>query len=198
MHFPKQVEKKHHNNEMMQLCESHHREVNTMFPSGDVYVLAESGMGDVLQDLEAPQDFNGVRSERKTIAATDIMRKSWRKEGEGPQLGIFEGSHGARVSKMEMIKGNVNQVQQLKKMRSSDTKQLINTSLMLLNAELRSNFKTVAVRALFQLQNKHFSCCLWTFSYSFFYAADNVKCNYLEDKMLYGQEINATFNQFFT
>lgn len=89
---------------MLERCESHKSEVkNTMFPSGDVYVLAESWMGDVLQDLETPQDFNGVGGERKTIAAADIMRKSWGEEGEGPQLSIFEGPHGASVTKDERL-----------------------------------------------------------------------------------------------
>lgn len=36
-------------------------EVPTVFPSGDVHILAESGVSDGLEDLESSQDFDGVR-----------------------------------------------------------------------------------------------------------------------------------------
>lgn len=64
-----------------------------MFPSGDVHILAESGVSDGLEELETSQDFDGVWGEREAIASTDIMRESWGEEGEGPQLGVFEGLH---------------------------------------------------------------------------------------------------------
>lgn len=64
-----------------------------MFPSGDVYILAESGMSDSLQDLETPQDFDRVGGKREAIAPTNIMRESWGKEGESPHLRVFEGPH---------------------------------------------------------------------------------------------------------
>lgn len=69
--------------------ESHH----TMLPSGDVHILAQSGMGDGLEDLKASQDLDGVGGERKTIAATHIVRKRRGEEGGGPQLRISEGLH---------------------------------------------------------------------------------------------------------
>lgn len=51
-------------------------ESRTMFPSGDVHILTESGMSDGLEDLKASQDFDGVGGEREAIAPTDIMRES--------------------------------------------------------------------------------------------------------------------------
>lgn len=54
-----------------------------MFSPGDVYVLAESGMSDGLQNLEASQDFDGVRSKWESVASTHIIRKSRGKECEG-------------------------------------------------------------------------------------------------------------------
>lgn len=36
-------------------------EVPTVFPSGDVHILAESGVSDSLEDLESSQDFDGIR-----------------------------------------------------------------------------------------------------------------------------------------
>lgn len=50
-------------------------ENHTMFSSGDVHVLAESGVSDGFEDLESSQDFNGVGGEREAIAPTDIMRE---------------------------------------------------------------------------------------------------------------------------
>lgn len=35
-------------------------EVHTVFPSGDVHILAESGVSDSLEDLETSQDFDRV------------------------------------------------------------------------------------------------------------------------------------------
>lgn len=64
-----------------------------MLPSGDVHILAQSGMGDGLEDLEASQDLDGVWGERKSIAATHIMRKRRSEEGGGPQFSISEGLH---------------------------------------------------------------------------------------------------------
>ena len=66
-----------------------------MFPSGDVHILAQSGVSDGLEDLKASQDFDGVGGEGEAIAPTDIVRESRGKEGEGPQLSIFEGPHPA-------------------------------------------------------------------------------------------------------
>lgn len=48
---------------------------HTVFPSGHVHVLAESGMSDGFEDLETSQDFDGVGGEREAITTTDIMRK---------------------------------------------------------------------------------------------------------------------------
>lgn len=64
-----------------------------MLPSGDVHILAQSGMGDGLEDLEASQNLDGVGSERKSIAATHIMRKRRGEEGGGPQFSISERLH---------------------------------------------------------------------------------------------------------
>lgn len=47
-----------------------------MFPSRDVYILAESGVSDRLEDLETSQDFDGVGGKREAIASADIMRES--------------------------------------------------------------------------------------------------------------------------
>lgn len=47
-----------------------------MFPSGDVHILAESGVSDGFEDLETSQDFDRVGGEREAIAPTDIMRES--------------------------------------------------------------------------------------------------------------------------
>lgn len=66
-----------------------------MLSSGDVHILAESGVSDGLEDLETSQDFDGVGGEGKTIAPADVMGESGGKEGEGPQLGVFEGPHHA-------------------------------------------------------------------------------------------------------
>lgn len=49
---------------------------HTVFPSGDVHILAESGVSDGFEDLEASQDFDRVGGEREAIAPTDIMRES--------------------------------------------------------------------------------------------------------------------------
>lgn len=64
-----------------------------MFPSCDVHILAQSGMGDCLEDLESAQDLDRVGGERKSIASTDIMRKRGGKESGGSQLSIFQGLH---------------------------------------------------------------------------------------------------------
>lgn len=64
-----------------------------MFPSGNVHILAESGVSDALQDLETSQDFDRVWGEREAVAAADIMRESRGKEGEGSELSIFKGPH---------------------------------------------------------------------------------------------------------
>lgn len=66
---------------------------HTMLPSGDVHILAQSGMGDGLEDLKASQDLDGVGGERKPIAAAHIMRKRRSEEGGGPKLRISEGLH---------------------------------------------------------------------------------------------------------
>lgn len=47
-----------------------------MFSSGNIHILAESGVSDGLEDLESSKDFDRVGGERKAIAATDIMWKS--------------------------------------------------------------------------------------------------------------------------
>lgn len=47
-----------------------------MLPSGDVHILAESGVSDGLEELETSQDFDGVWGKREAITATDIMRES--------------------------------------------------------------------------------------------------------------------------
>lgn len=47
-----------------------------MFPSGDVHILAQSGVSDCLEDLETPKDFDRVGGEWEAIAPTDIMRES--------------------------------------------------------------------------------------------------------------------------
>lgn len=60
-----------------------------MLSSGDIHILAESGVSDGLEELKTSKDFDGVWGKWEAIATTDIMRKSWGKEGEGPQLGIF-------------------------------------------------------------------------------------------------------------
>lgn len=72
----------------------------TMLPSGYVHILAESGMSDSLEDLKASQDFDGVGGEREAVAPTHIMRESGGKEGEGPQLSVFEGPHPATGLKL--------------------------------------------------------------------------------------------------
>lgn len=51
-------------------------EGHTVFPSGDVHILAESGVSDGLEDLETPQNFDGVGGKREAIAPTHIMRES--------------------------------------------------------------------------------------------------------------------------
>lgn len=76
----------------------------TVFPSGNVHVLAESGVSDALQDLETSQDFDRIRGEREAIAATDIMRESRGKEGEGSELGVFQGPHCDSGSKRRQWK----------------------------------------------------------------------------------------------
>lgn len=48
----------------------------TMFASGDVNILTESGMNDSLEDLESSQDFDGVGGQGETITSTDVMRES--------------------------------------------------------------------------------------------------------------------------
>lgn len=47
-----------------------------MLPSGNVHILAKSGVSDGLENLEASQDFNGVWGEWEAIAPTNIMRES--------------------------------------------------------------------------------------------------------------------------
>lgn len=47
-----------------------------MFSSGNIHVLAESGVSEGLEELEASQDFDGVWGEREAIAPTDIMWES--------------------------------------------------------------------------------------------------------------------------
>lgn len=42
-------------------CQCNLTEGPTVFPSGDVHILAESGVGDGFEDLESSQDFDGVR-----------------------------------------------------------------------------------------------------------------------------------------
>lgn len=49
-------------------------EGHTVLPSGDVHILAESGVSDGLQDLETSQDFDRVGGQREAIAPADIMR----------------------------------------------------------------------------------------------------------------------------
>ena len=39
-------------------------ESHTVFPSGDVHILAESGVSDGFEDLETSQDFDRVWGER--------------------------------------------------------------------------------------------------------------------------------------
>lgn len=58
-------------------------ESHTVLPSGNVHILAESGVSDGFENLETSQDFDGVGSQRESIASTDIMWKSWGKEGKG-------------------------------------------------------------------------------------------------------------------
>lgn len=64
-----------------------------MFASGDVHVLAKSGVDDSLEDLESSQDLDGVGGQGETITPTDVMGESRGKEGESPQLCVFEGAH---------------------------------------------------------------------------------------------------------
>lgn len=56
----------------------------TMLPSGDVYVLAEPGVGNGLEQLEAAQDLDGVGGEGEAVAPAHIVGESRGKEGEGP------------------------------------------------------------------------------------------------------------------
>lgn len=47
-----------------------------MFASGNVNILAKPGMGDCFKDLKSPQNFYGVRCQRKAVTSTDIMWQS--------------------------------------------------------------------------------------------------------------------------
>lgn len=60
-----------------------------MFTSSNINVLAKPGMGDCFQDLKSPQNFDGVRCQRKAITSTNIMRQSWSEEGGGTHLSVF-------------------------------------------------------------------------------------------------------------
>lgn len=51
-------------------------EGHTVFPSGDVHILAQSGVSDSLEDLETSKDFDRVGGKWEAIAPTDIMRES--------------------------------------------------------------------------------------------------------------------------
>lgn len=64
-----------------------------MLPSGDVHILAQSGVSDGLEDLEPSQYFDRVGGQREAVASTDIMRQSRGEEGKSPQLGISQGPH---------------------------------------------------------------------------------------------------------
>lgn len=66
-----------------------------MLPSGDVHILAQSGVSDSLEDLEPSQYFDGVGGQREAVAPADIMRQSRGKEGKGAQLGVSQGPHHA-------------------------------------------------------------------------------------------------------
>lgn len=69
--------------------------VRTVLPSGDVYILAQSGVSDGLEDLEPSQYFDGVGGQGEAVAPADIMRQSRGEEGKGPQLGVSQGAHHA-------------------------------------------------------------------------------------------------------
>lgn len=47
-----------------------------MFTPGNIDILAKPGMGHCFKDLKSPQNFDGVGSQRKAIASTNIMRQS--------------------------------------------------------------------------------------------------------------------------
>lgn len=75
-----------------------------MLPSGDIHILAQSGVSDSLEDLEPPQYFDGVGGEREAVAPADIMRQSRGEEGKSPQLGISQGPHHSRLLALIMTK----------------------------------------------------------------------------------------------
>lgn len=77
-----------------------------MLPSGDIHILAQSGVSDSLEDLEPSQYFDGVGGQREAVAPADIMRQSRGKEGKSPQLGISQGPHHARLPALIMTKAS--------------------------------------------------------------------------------------------
>lgn len=81
-------------------------QVLTVLPSGDIDILAQSGVSDSLEDLEPSQYFDGVGGQREAVAPADIMRESRGKEGKGPQLGISQGPHHTRLQVLIMTRAS--------------------------------------------------------------------------------------------
>ena len=69
-----------------------------MLPPGDVHVLAETRVCEGLQELEAAQDLDGVGGEGQAVATAHVVGEGRGEEGERPQLGVSEGSHGGPLS----------------------------------------------------------------------------------------------------
>lgn len=69
-----------------------------MLPPGDVHVLAETRVCEGLQELEAAQDLDGVGGEGQAVATAHVVGEGRGEEGERPQLGVSEWSHGGPSS----------------------------------------------------------------------------------------------------
>ena len=69
-----------------------------MLPPCDVHILTQTWVYEGLQELEAAQDLDGVGGEGQAVAAAHVVGEGRGEEGERPQLGLSERSHGGTPS----------------------------------------------------------------------------------------------------
>lgn len=81
-------------------------QIHTVLPSGNIHILAQSGVSDSLEDLEPSQYFDGVGRQREAVAPAHIMRQSRGKEGKGPQLSVSQGPHHIHLRLLIMTKAS--------------------------------------------------------------------------------------------